>query len=108
MSEPQQKTEWELIYEKNLDKVRTSTIWGQDGTQIYVGNLIFEVIEDCKALLSQSNKNTLEEIQEKIPNEKIHILEDGVNSPHETEHDRGWNDYRNEVLSTLQELKGKI
>jgi hypothetical protein len=31
-------------------------------------------------------------IKDLFPNEQIHTLPDGVNSPHETEYDRGWNE----------------
>mgnify|MGYP001607474635 FL=1 len=45
----------------------------------------------------------LEGIRENLPLEKIHQLPDDVGSPHETEHDKGWNDCRKAVLQILQD-----
>ena len=42
-----------------------------------------------------------EEFVKSLPNPKIHSLPDGVNSPHETEHDRGWNDCIADIKSKL-------
>lgn len=42
-----------------------------------------------------------EDIIKGLPLEQIHQLPDDVGSPHETEYDRGWNEYRRTVINNL-------
>ena len=53
---------------------------------------------------SSYTKDLLQSVVEGLPLEKIHSLPDGVNSPHETEHDRGWNEYRRTLVSSLSDI----
>ena len=34
------------IQAKILDKISVATVWGKEGTQLYIGNIIYETIEE--------------------------------------------------------------
>ena len=57
--------------------------------------------QDVKSFISFLLAKQQEEFVKMIPIPKMHSLPDGVNSPHETEHDRGWNDCIADIKSKL-------
>jgi len=63
------------------------------------------VVPYIKDFISKTIKSKLEAVEGELPLEKIHQLPDDVGSPHETEHDRGWNDYRKVVLEIINKHK---
>lgn len=60
-----------------------------------------------KEFMKFIRQQTLEEAMKCVPIQKIHQLSDDVGSPHETEHDMGWNEHQIQTISNLQALKDK-
>ena len=52
MTKQQKLDKKQLIQAKILDKISVATVWGQDGTQLYIGNIIYETIEEKEKEMS--------------------------------------------------------
>jgi hypothetical protein len=94
------KKEWEREFDEKFDYTAQENIDG------------YSILVDKEDSLPMSKEQLLdfinlfltkqqEEFVKCLPNPKIHSLPDGVNSPHETEHDRGWNDCIADIKSKL-------
>lgn len=64
-----------------------------------------DILPDIKNSLQEAYELGREDVISKIPNEKIHVLSDGVNSPHETAEDFGWNSCIREIKKSLETNK---
>lgn len=97
MSEPQQKTEeWEVELGRLTFKAYKEGLWHSESS------LKESLKSFISHILSQSNKNTLEEAIERI--NKLLVIQSADEEYEEISEDLI---QKKEVLSTLQELKGK-
>ena len=52
------------IQAKILDKISVATVWGKEGTQLYIGNIIYETIEETEKEIQVLIDNAVKENQD--------------------------------------------
>lgn len=85
-------------FSKRFPNLNDSTEEGGYDAKEYVASFLTSSLQEAYELGRES-------VISKIPNEKMHVLPDGVNSPHETAEDFGWNSCIREIKKSLETNK---